>query len=137
MSTISSTTQTAGLCQDGLRPPGRRAQEHDKNLLTSSLSDPANYATTFGGAAYEALTAFDFETDGSIASGNTAQTANQIATSAQYMTRYDDEQEAEDAELLEYCGEFIGSMDGVEEPAIDVQDLRFRARRLCASMPTR
>jgi len=88
-----------------------------KNILTSDLSDPSNYATTFGGTAYEELTrAFNFETDGSLAGGVSAQTADQIEqTSAQYLTRYDDEQEAEDAELFEYYRNYIGSMDSVEE----------------------
>lgn len=88
-----------------------------RNILTSDLSDPENYATTFGGAAYEALTkAFNFETDGTLASGATAQTANQtLQTSAQYMTRYDDKQEAKDAELFEYYRNYIGTMDSVKE----------------------
>lgn len=88
-----------------------------RNILTSDLSDPSNYATTFGGSAYEELTrAFAFQTDGSLASGVSAQTASQTAqTSAQYLTRYDDAQEAKDAETFEYYRNFIGSMDSVEE----------------------
>jgi hypothetical protein len=87
-----------------------------KNILTSDLSDPNNYATTMGGTAYEALTkAFGFAADGSL-SGTAAQTAAQTAqTSAQYMTHYDDEQETADAELFDYYKNFIGSMDSVEE----------------------
>lgn len=87
------------------------------NILTSDLSDPDNYATTFGGAAYEELTrAFAFQTDGSLASGVSAQTASQMAqTSGQYLTRYDDAQEEKDAETFEYYRNFIGSMDSVEE----------------------
>jgi hypothetical protein len=87
-----------------------------KNILTSDLSDPNNYAKTMGGEAYEALTrAFGFATDGTL-TGASAQTAAQTAqTSAQYMTRYDDEQDADDAELFEYYKNFIGSMDSVEE----------------------
>jgi hypothetical protein len=88
-----------------------------KNILTSDLTDPNNYATTFGGEAYEALTrAFNFQTDGTIASGNTAQTAAQTTqTSGQYMSRYDDGQEEEDEKLYDYYRSFIGSMDSVEE----------------------
>lgn len=87
-----------------------------KNILTSDLADPNNYATTMGGEAYETLTrAFGFNTDGTL-SGATAQTAAQTTqTSAQYMTRYDDKQEAKDAELFEYYRNFIGTMDNVEE----------------------
>ena len=88
-----------------------------RNILTSDLADPDNYATTFGGDAYEALArAFNFQTDGTLADGATAQTASQTAqTSSQYMTRYDDAQEAKDAELFEYYRNHIGSMDSVEE----------------------
>lgn len=87
-----------------------------KNILTSDLTDPNNYATTMGGPAYETLTkAFGFAADGTL-SGATAQTAAQTAlTSAQYLTRYDDKQEAKDAELFEYYKNFIGTMDSVEE----------------------
>jgi hypothetical protein len=87
-----------------------------KNILTSDLTDPNNYATTMGGEAYETLTkAFGFAADGTL-TGATAQTAAQTTqTSAQYLTRYDDKQEAKDAELFEYYKNFIGSMDSVEE----------------------
>jgi hypothetical protein len=87
-----------------------------KNILTSDLSDPANYATTMGGSAYEALAkAFGFATDGTL-TGATAQTAAQtLQTSAQYLTRYDDKQEAQDAELFEYYKNFIGTMDNIDE----------------------
>ena len=87
-----------------------------KNILTSDLSDPTNYATTMGGSAYEALTsAFGFATDGTL-TGATAQTSAQTAqTSAQYMTRYDDKQEAQDAELFEYYKNYIGTMDSIDE----------------------
>ena len=87
------------------------------NILTSDLSDPENYASTFGGEAYETLAnAFNFETDGTLAPGVTAQTASQTQrTSAWYMTRYDDKQDAKDAELFEYYRNYIGTMDSVEE----------------------
>ena len=88
-----------------------------KNILTSDLNDPENYATKFGGESYEALTkAFNFQTDGTIASGNTAQTAQQTEiTSAQYMSRYDDKEDQKDEDLYEYYRNFIRSMDSVDE----------------------
>ena len=87
------------------------------NILTSDLTDPNNYATTMGGEAYEALAkAFNFQTDGTLADGVTAQTAAQTSqTSAQYMTRYDDKQEADDADLFDYYRNYIGSVDSVKE----------------------
>src|SRR5690606_31106101 len=88
-----------------------------KNILTSDLTDPENYATQFGGERYEALTkAFNFQTDGTIAGGNTAQTAQQTEiTSAQYMSRYDDKEDQKDEDLFNYYRNFIRSMDSVEE----------------------
>ncbi len=88
-----------------------------KNILTSDLSDPNNYATTFGGEDYEALAkAFNFQTDGTLATGNSAQTSAQLSqTSAQYMTRYDDAQEADDTELFTYYKNYIGTVDSVDE----------------------
>jgi len=88
-----------------------------KNILTSDLNDPNNYATVFGGEKYEALTkAFNFQTDGTIAGGNTAQTAAQKdITSSQYMSRYDDVQDEKDDDLYTYYRNFIGSMDSVDE----------------------
>jgi hypothetical protein len=88
-----------------------------KNILTSDLTDPNNYATTFGGTAYETLTkAFNFEADGSIASGNTAQTTAQTSqTTAQYTSLYDDDQEAEDEGLYDYYRTYIGTIDSFDE----------------------
>jgi hypothetical protein len=88
-----------------------------KNILTSDLSDPNNYATTFGGAGYEALTkGFNFQPDGSIASGATAQTAAQTATtSSQYMSLYDDKQDADDEGLYTYYRTYIGQVDNFDD----------------------
>lgn len=87
-----------------------------KNILTSDLSDPTNYATTMGGSAYEALTrAFGFSTDGTLTGAAAQTTAQMQQTSAQYLTRYDDKQETQDAELFEYYRNFIGTMDSIDE----------------------
>jgi len=88
-----------------------------KNILTSDLSDPNNYATVFGGAQYETLArAFNFETDGTVASGNTAQTAAQTAESKNlYNTLYDDVQEVEDEGIYSYYRSYIGTIDSFEE----------------------
>jgi hypothetical protein len=87
-----------------------------KNILTSDLTDPANYATTFGGSAYEALTkAFNFATDGSI-NGTSAQTAAQTTTtSSNYMSLYNDGDDAADEDLYDYYKTYIGTIDSVDE----------------------
>ncbi|MBL0370779.1 DUF1217 domain-containing protein [Rhizobium sp. KVB221] len=88
-----------------------------ENILTSDLSDPSNYATTMGGAKYEALArAFNFQADGSLASGTSAQTATQTATtSSLYMERYDDPQEEADDGIYEFYRSYIGGVDSFDE----------------------
>jgi hypothetical protein len=88
-----------------------------RNILTSDLSDPDNYATTFGGSSYETLTrAFNFAPDGSIAGGAGAQSATQIATtSSYYMSAYDDKDDASDENLFNYYKTYIGTIDSVDE----------------------
>jgi hypothetical protein len=88
-----------------------------KNILTSDLSDPNNYASTMGGSAYEALAAaFNFQPDGSVAAGETAQSEANIAqTSSLYLKRYDDRYEENDQELYDYFKNYIGTIDSVTE----------------------
>jgi hypothetical protein len=89
-----------------------------KNILTSDLSDPNNYATQFGGAAYEALTkAFKFAADGTVPGGaGNAQTAAQTAaTSAGYMSRYDDADAEDDDATYSYYKTYIGTIDDITE----------------------
>jgi hypothetical protein len=89
-----------------------------KNILTSDLSDPNNYATQFGGAEYEALArAFNFAADGTIASGKTTvqDTDKVTATSAYYMSRYDDTDAADDEGLYTYYRSTIGTIDSFDE----------------------
>jgi hypothetical protein len=87
-----------------------------KNILTSDLSDPNNYATTMGGSAYETLVkAFNFNTDGTI-KGASAQTAAQTAaTSDFYMQKYDNADETADEGLYTYYKSNIGSMNSVKD----------------------
>ncbi|WP_137156583.1 DUF1217 domain-containing protein [Rhizobium sp. FKL33] len=88
-----------------------------KNILTSDLSDPANYATTMGGAKYEAVAkTFNFNTDGSIKGAGGAQTASQMAaTSAGYVSGYDDKQQQTDDDLYTYYRNTIGTVESVED----------------------
>jgi hypothetical protein len=86
-----------------------------KNILTSDLTDPSNYATTFGGSDYEAVTkAFNFNTDGTV--NGTAQTAAQTTqTSSFYMTKYDDKDDAADEDLYTYYKTNIATMNSVKD----------------------
>jgi hypothetical protein len=86
-----------------------------KNILTSDLTDPSNYATTFGGSDYEAVTkAFNFNTDGTV--NGTAQTAAQTTqTSSFYMTKYDDKDDVADEDLYTYYKTNIATMNSVKD----------------------
>lgn len=87
-----------------------------KNILTSDLTDPANYATTMGGTNYETVAkAFNFNTDGSV-NGTEAQTSAQIATtSAGYVSGYDDKQQQTDDDLYTYYRKTISNVESVDD----------------------
>ncbi len=92
-----------------------------ENILTSDLSNPTSYANTQGGTAYSAIykelaAAFNFQTDGTLAAGDTAQTAEQTAvTDAYWMDRYDDADEATDAALIASYKTLIGVVADVDD----------------------
>ncbi|MCV3766343.1 DUF1217 domain-containing protein [Rhizobium sp. TRM95796] len=88
-----------------------------KNILTSDLSDPANYATTMGGAKYEKVAAaFNFNTDGTIKGTGGAQTTTQRAeTSAGYLVGYDDRQQQTDDDLYSYYRRTISTVESIDD----------------------
>jgi len=88
-----------------------------KNILTSDLTDPQNYATTMGGASYEALAAaFNFDADGAIVGTDGAQTAAKVtSTSSAYMSNYDDKQTATDDDLYTYYRSNISRVTSVTD----------------------
>jgi hypothetical protein len=87
-----------------------------KNILTSDLSDPNNYATTFGGSDYEAVTkAFSFNPDGTVNGASPQTTAQTTQTSSFYMARYDDEDDAADEDLYTYYKTNIATMNSVKD----------------------
>lgn len=88
-----------------------------KNILTSDLTDPSNYATTMGGSRYETVTkAFNFSADGSIAGTSGAQTTAQTATtSAGYLSGFDDKQQQTDDDLYTYYRNTIGTVESIED----------------------
>ncbi|TCM55815.1 uncharacterized protein DUF1217 [Rhizobium sp. PP-F2F-G48] len=90
-----------------------------KAIITSDLNDPASYANTTGAennAAYKTLAAgFNFLPDGTLASGETAQTASQTAeASSNYMNRYNDVADAADETLISSYKALIGKVDTVD-----------------------
>ncbi len=88
-----------------------------KNILTSDLTDPNNYATTFGGSKFENLAkAFNFQADGSVNTGELAQTTLQSqGATARYLSLFDDAQLAKDEGTYDFYKSFASSIDSVDE----------------------
>ncbi|CAN7504642.1 DUF1217 domain-containing protein [Pararhizobium sp. LjRoot235] len=100
-----------------------------ENILTSDLGDSTSYANTQGGennAAYKELAAaFNFQTDGTLASGDTAQTAEQTATTSAYWTdRYNDADEAADESLIASYKTLIGVVADVDDLLADTKIMK-------------
>ncbi len=92
-----------------------------ENVLTSDPDDPLSYVNTATGeykAVYQEMArAFNFQNDGTLASGDTPQTATQMAgTSGGYIDRYNDGYEAADAAL-------ISSYQTLMSLVVDVDDM--------------
>ncbi|KAB1085484.1 DUF1217 domain-containing protein [Neorhizobium galegae] len=69
-----------------------------EQILTSDLSDPDSYANRFGATNPEYLDlakAFNFNTDGTVAVGQAQDELQTSTTRSDYMSRWDDKQEAE------------------------------------------
>ncbi len=100
-----------------------------ENILTSDLSDSTSYANTQGGeynAAYKELAAaFNFQTDGTLASGDTAQTTAQMTTtSAYWMTHYNDVDDAADESLIASYKTLIGVVTDVDDLLADTKIMK-------------
>ncbi|WP_172716957.1 DUF1217 domain-containing protein [Neorhizobium sp. T6_25] len=69
-----------------------------EQILTSDLSDPDSYANRFGDTNPEYLDlakAFNFNTDGTVAAGQAQDELQTSSTRSNYMSRWDDKQEAD------------------------------------------
>ncbi|MDQ0133007.1 hypothetical protein J2T08_000908 [Neorhizobium galegae] len=69
-----------------------------EQILTSDLSDPNSYANRFGATNPEYLElakAFNFNTDGTVAAGQAQDELQTSSTRSDYMSRWDDKQEAD------------------------------------------
>ncbi|MCQ1800327.1 DUF1217 domain-containing protein, partial [Neorhizobium galegae] len=69
-----------------------------EQILTSDLSDPDSYANRFGDTNPEYLDlakAFNFNTDGTVAAGQAQDEFQTSSTRSNYMSRWDDKQEAD------------------------------------------
>lgn len=91
-----------------------------ENILTSDINDPNSYVNKYGGeynAAYkQMLAAFNFQADGTLQVGKTAQTVDQMKTTSDgYMVRYNDKGDAEDEALVKRFKLLIGTMKTVDE----------------------
>jgi hypothetical protein len=90
-----------------------------KNILTSDPDDPDSYVNTVGGGDenYIALAgAFNFEEDGTLADGDSAQTSAQTTlTSNRYLTRYNDEDDEADEAAISAYKAAVAGMTSVDE----------------------
>jgi len=91
------------------------------NVLTSDPDDPLSYVNTStdeNKAIFQEMArAFNFQSDGTLASGDTPQTATQMAaTSGGYIDRYNDSYEAADTAL-------ISSYQTLMSLVVDVDDM--------------
>lgn len=90
-----------------------------KNILTSDPDDPDSYINTIGGGDenYIALAdAFNFLNDGTLAVGDTAQTAEQTTlTSNRYMTRYNDKDDEADEKAISAYKTAVADLASVDD----------------------
>lgn len=91
-----------------------------ENIVTSDLSDPNSYANKQGGeynAVYKQIAAdFNFQADGTLASGDSAQTAAQMAKTSQgWMSRYNDKQDAADETLISSFKTLMSTVGNVDD----------------------
>ncbi|WEZ84198.1 DUF1217 domain-containing protein [Rhizobium sp. 32-5/1] len=91
-----------------------------ENVLTSDPDDPASYVNTSTDANKEIFKemarAFNFQSDGTLASGDTPQTATQMAlTSGGYIDRYNDNYEAADAAVISSYKTLMGLVVDVDD----------------------
>lgn len=91
-----------------------------ENILTSDINDPNSYVNKYGGeynAAYKKmLAAFNFQADGTLQAGKTAQTAEQTATTSEgYMVRYNDKGDAEDEAQVKRFKLLVGTLKTVDD----------------------
>lgn len=88
-----------------------------RNIVTSDLSDPANYALANGGDAWVAVAqAFNFATDGTVKSGLSAQLNSQIVrTNSGFTEHYDDADTERKEFLLDYYTDKMADITDVDD----------------------
>ncbi len=118
-SDITDDSRLFSVIKTALGLPSTMLKSTFQFIITSDLSDPANYATREGGATYEAVTKlFNFQgkgTDEAITAG-TAVSAGQLASlKSRYGTTYDDAFAATRATEDAYYRNNIGKVTTVRE----------------------
>jgi hypothetical protein len=88
-----------------------------RNVLTSDLSDPNSVANLYGTKYQNLAAAFSFETDGSVASGGSAQTTEQASQTmlAYYETTGTDESPAAAAFKTDYFNDLMAGVTNVDD----------------------
>ncbi|MFK0275286.1 DUF1217 domain-containing protein [Ensifer sp. NPDC090286] len=104
-----------------------------ENILTSDINDPNSYVNTQGGeynAAFKAMhKAFNFQADGTLQPGKTAQSADQLKTTSDgYMVRYNDKGDAEDEAMVKSFKLLVNTMESVDKLLADKGVVTFTLR---------
>jgi len=87
------------------------------NIVTSDLDDPLNYAAMNGGSAWTSIAAmFNFDADGNLKTGMSAQDATQLAkTQSAYENHYDDADQEDLQTLLDYYSDTMADITSVDD----------------------
>ncbi|HEV7304709.1 DUF1217 domain-containing protein [Ensifer sp.] len=100
--------------------PSTTVRSTIENILTSDINDPNSYVNRYGvgeNAAYKDLyAAFNFQADGTLQAGKSAQDAEQMKkTSDGYMVRYNDKGDAEDEAQVKSFKLLVNTMTSVDD----------------------
>ncbi|MBC7311655.1 MAG: DUF1217 domain-containing protein, partial [Rhizobium sp.] len=87
------------------------------NIVTSDLDDEDNYAATNGGSAWTSIAAmFNFDEDGNVKDGMSAQDEDQLSTTQSAYENHYDDADAEDLQtLLDYYSDTMADITSVDD----------------------
>lgn len=87
------------------------------NIVTSDLADTGNYAATNGGSAWTSIAAmFNFDEDGNVKDGMSAQDEEQLSTTQSAYENHYDDADAEDLQtLLDYYSDTMADITSVDD----------------------
>lgn len=117
VSDITSDSRLFGLVKTALGLSSSTLASTFQNIVTSDTSTDNNYAFQQGGAAWAAIAdMFNFDASGNVPSGGTAMSSTNLAKlENQYMSKYNDAQDAADESLYTYYRGYMGYVTSVDD----------------------